>query len=209
VHDMNNPISCILNACAIIGTRTQDQLTSQMSTIIGDSVKQMEMMARELVDFSRGKTHLKIGSMMVSDLIGALKPQFEKCQPFIDVKTEIRYDGALQADRYRLIRVFGNLIRNAREAMGMKEGSRLTLLVEPVDSHVRFVVSDNGPGIPNKLLPQIFEPFVTHGKADGTGLGLAISKAVVEAHNGAITVQSSEQGTTFQIELPVQQPSQT
>jgi signal transduction histidine kinase len=210
VHDMNNPISCILNACAIMGMTNQDDLTTQMTTIIRDSVKQMEMMARELIDFSRGKTRLQVGPMIVTDLVNDLKSQFEKCQPFIEVRTEIGYKGAMEADRYRLIRVFGNLIRNAREAIGMREGSRLIFSVEQIEpNNVRFVVSDNGPGIPNELLPQIFEPFVTHGKADGTGLGLAISKAVVEAHHGTITVASSEKGTTFHIDLPVKQPSKT
>jgi signal transduction histidine kinase len=209
VHDMNNPISCILNACAIVTMKNHDDLTTQMTTIIRESVKQMEMMARELIDFSRGKTHLQVGPIMVADLINDLKPHFEKCQPFIEIQTEINYHGALQGDRYRLLRVFGNLIRNAREAMAMKEGSRLILSVDRIEPNVRFVVSDNGPGIPNELLPQIFEPFVTHGKADGTGLGLAISKAVVEAHHGMIAVSSSEKGTKFQIDLPVQQPSST
>jgi signal transduction histidine kinase len=168
------------------------------------------MMARELIDFSRGKTRLQVGPMIVTDLVNDLKSQFEKCQPFIEVRTEIGYKGAMEADRYRLIRVFGNLIRNAREAIGMREGSRLIFSVEQIEpNNVRFVVSDNGPGIPNELLPQIFEPFVTHGKADGTGLGLAISKAVVEAHHGTITVASSEKGTTFHIDLPVKQPSKT
>jgi signal transduction histidine kinase len=146
--------------------------------------------------------------MLITDLINDLKSHFEKCQPYIDVQTVISYRGELEADRYRLLRVFGNLIRNAREAMGMKEGSRIVFLVEQAGAHnIRFVVADNGPGIPSHLLPQIFEPFVTHGKADGTGLGLAISKAVVEAHHGTITVTSTEKGTTFQISLPLKQPA--
>ena len=209
VHDMNNPISCVLNGCAILAMKNQDDLTKQMTTIIRDSVKQMEMMARELIDFSRGKTRLQIGPIIVAELVDDLKSHFEKCQPFIQVETAISYAGALEADRYRLLRVFGNLIRNAREAMGMKEGSRLVFSVQPIEQNVRFVIADNGPGIPNELLPQIFEPFVTHGKADGTGLGLAISKAVVEAHHGSITVTTSGKGTAFQIDLPLKQPSKT
>ena len=59
-------------------------------------------------------------------------------------------------------------------------------------------------GIPAQFLPQIFEPFVTHGKSNGTGLGLAISKAVVEAHRGLLLVKSSERGTTFTIDLPLE-----
>jgi two-component system sensor histidine kinase HydH len=77
--------------------------------------------------------------------------------------------------------------------------------VQRVDSNARFEISDTGCGIPSELLPRIFEPFVTHGKANGTGLGLAISKAVVEAHHGSIAVSSNEKGTTFQIDLPLTQ----
>jgi signal transduction histidine kinase len=79
----------------------------------------------------------------------------------------------------------------------------LRFVVKQVDANVRFEVSDTGCGIPNELLPRIFEPFVTHGKANGTGLGLAVSKAVVDAHKGTISVRSIDKGTSFQIDLPL------
>jgi signal transduction histidine kinase len=208
VHDMNNPISSILNACTVIGMQSQDQVTTQMTAIIRDSVKEMEVMTRELIDFSRGKTQLKIGSLTVSELMADLAPYLDRCRPYIEVTTEIDYDGELEIDRHRILRVFGNLVRNAREAMGFKEGNRLTVSVRRIDDMVRFAFADNGPGIPNNLLPEIFEPFVTHGKEDGTGLGLAISKAVVEAHQGMISVSSSESGTTFEVDLPIKATGQ-
>ncbi|MBA2270250.1 MAG: HAMP domain-containing histidine kinase [Chthoniobacterales bacterium] len=63
--------------------------------------------------------------------------------------------------------------------------------------------SDIGCGISAEVLPRIFEPFVTDGKASGTGLGLAISKSIVDAHGGRIAVQSAEKaGTTFLITIP-------
>jgi len=203
VHDMNNPIGCILGACAAIQSTVQDELTHQMARIIRESVTRMETMTRELIDFSRGKTELHLQFVQVADLIEGLQPDFAKCRPFVDVQTEILYEGQLQVDRHRFLRVFSNLIRNAREAMKAEPGNRLRLSVKPVDSRVRFEISDTGCGIPSELLPRIFEPFVTHGKANGTGLGLAISKAVVEAHQGTIAVSSSDKGTTFQIDLPL------
>jgi signal transduction histidine kinase len=203
VHDMNNPIGCILGACAAIQSTVQDELTHQMARIIRESVTRMETMTRELIDFSRGKTELHLQFVQVADLFEGLQPDFAKCRPFIDVQTEILYDGQLQVDRHRLLRVFSNLIRNAREAMKAQPGNRLRLSVKQVDSSVRFEISDTGCGIPSELLPRIFEPFVTHGKANGTGLGLAISKAVVEAHQGTLAVSSSERGTTFQVDLPL------
>jgi Signal transduction histidine kinase len=102
------------------------------------------------------------------------------------------------------LRVFSNLIRNACEAMAKADQKMLAFTAKRIDSRLRFEVSDTGCGIPAELLPQVFEPFMTHGKSNGTGLGLAISKAVVEAHHGTISVASSDQGTTFTVDLPLE-----
>jgi signal transduction histidine kinase len=64
-------------------------------------------------------------------------------------------------------------------------------------------VKDNGAGIPQDLLPRVFQPFVTAGKRHGTGLGLAICKNIVESHEGDIYVSSElDKGTTVGIWLP-------
>ncbi len=204
VHDMNNPISCILNACDVVRSKSQDDLTEQMTRIIRDSVKSMEMMTRELIDFSRGKTHLHLESIGPAELLQGLERDFARCGPYIDVRVEVLFHDKFQGDRHRLLRVFSNLIRNAREAMKSKEGNQLRFTVKRVEDKVRFEISDTGVGIPGDLLPTIFEPFTTHGKANGTGLGLAITKSVVEAHAGNILVFSDEKGTSFQIDLPLE-----
>ena len=68
-------------------------------------------------------------------------------------------------------------------------------------------ISDNGGGIPEEILPRLFEKFVTKGHGEGnkkgTGLGLYISKAIVTAHRGEITALNSEGGATFVIRLPI------
>jgi signal transduction histidine kinase len=204
VHDMNNPIGCILGACEVIRGTNQDELTGKMASLIRDAVEKMETMTRELIDFSRGNTQLNLQSMSVGEFLRNLEPDFAKCRTRIDVRIEVLYDGKINVDRHRLMRVFGNLIRNAREAMAKTETNMLRFTVKRVESAVRFEVSDTGCGIPAQLLPRIFEPFVTHGKSNGTGLGLAISKAVVEAHHGSISVTSNGQGATFQVDLPLE-----
>ena len=127
--------------------------------------------------------------------------------PYIDVCVEVLYHGKIRVDRYRLLRVFSNLIRNAREAMKPNCGDQLRFVVKRLEANVHFEVSDTGGGISPDLLPRIFEPFTTHGKANGTGLGLAIAKSVVEAHGGTISVSSNEKGTTFEIDLPLEVPA--
>ena len=205
MHDMNNPIMCISGACEVMRATVHDELNNKMVGLIRDAVESMEAMTRELLDFSRGKTQLNFQSINVNEFLRHLEPDFAKCRPLVDVRLEVLYEGALRVDRHRLVRVFGNLIRNAREAMKKNESRMLRFTVKPIDAGVRFEVSDTGCGIPSELLPRIFEPFVTQGKSNGTGLGLAVSKAVVEAHEGTISVQSNDKGTSFQIDLPLRE----
>jgi signal transduction histidine kinase len=203
VHDMNNPLSCITLACDVIRRNTQDEKSRQMTGLIQDAVGRMNAMTRELLDFSRGNTQLNLQEIGLGELIHDLQPDFTKCRPAIDVRVEVLYDGPVKIDRHRLLRVFGNLIRNAQDAMAKTDKKMLGFRVKRIDRNVHFEISDSGCGIPAQLLPKIFEPFVTHGKSNGTGLGLAITKAVVEAHAGSISVKSSEAGTTFEIDLPL------
>jgi signal transduction histidine kinase len=115
----------------------------------------------------------------------------------------------VQGDSVQLEQVLLNLLINARQAM-MGKGGSLTLKAAATEKNeVRIQVIDTGTGIPENLLPKIFQPFFTtkgttrKDEARGTGLGLAICKDIVEHHRGQITVESQVgQGTTFSILLP-------
>jgi len=76
----------------------------------------------------------------------------------------------------------------------------------PANRCVRISVSDTGPGIPEKYLSKIFDPYFTT-KQQGSGLGLAISYAIIKNHNGHIGVESTPgKGTVFHIYLPARNP---
>jgi len=203
VHDMNNPIGTILCACGIIQVNTEDEGTRQMASHIRDAIDRMAAMTRELVDYSRGQTQLKLELVNVENFVRQLEPDFSKCRSGCEVEIKVDFTGSLRIDRHRMLRVFGNLIKNAREAMKAGQENFLRFSVRQIDSEAHFEVSDSGHGIRSELLPKIFEPFVTDGKTHGTGLGLAIAKTVVDAHGGTITVESSPAGTTFHITLPI------
>ena len=66
---------------------------------------------------------------------------------------------------------------------------------------LQFTVVDNGPGVPEDLLPYIFDPFVT-SKANGTGLGLALVAKIIGDHGGVIECESQPRRTAFRILLP-------
>jgi signal transduction histidine kinase len=96
-----------------------------------------------------------------------------------------------------------NLVTNAIDAMPDGGTLRVRVLDNP-PTRVRIEIRDSGHGIPDDLLPHIFEPWVSTKKPGrGTGLGLAIARDVVSAHGGTIQVASTEGvGTTFTIDLP-------
>jgi signal transduction histidine kinase len=207
MHDMNNPITSILAASELMKGRTDDPvLLDRMTRIIHDSVARMQTMARELVEFSSGNTRLDVQSTPVPKLLEALDQELQRCrQANVHVETEILYEGDVEMDYDRMLRVFSNLVRNARQAMKKTEGGRLVLRVQRSGDGVSFEVADTGCGIPKEILPRVFEPFVTHGKSHGTGLGLAIAKSIVDAHGGTIHVRSTEgTGTTFAVDMPLQ-----
>jgi signal transduction histidine kinase len=121
----------------------------------------------------------------------------------IPVELSFQVDSKLVArfDEGRLARVVHNLARNAIEAMG-EAGGVLTLSARMEAHDLVISVQDTGPGIPAAIEGQLFQSFVTMGKAGGTGLGLAIVKKIVEEHGGSVSVTSSSAGAIFEIRLP-------
>jgi len=130
-----------------------------------------------------------------------------------DVKCETRYGNApaiVSVDVGQMSQVFGNLLINARQAMGdrgkivveLRTPAKLSLAGAPPVPAVQVTITDDGPGIPTEVLPNVFEPYFTT-KQEGTGLGLASSRAIVVEHGGQIEVRSTPGvGTSFDIILP-------
>ena len=103
------------------------------------------------------------------------------------------------ADPDQMRIVFGNLVRNAREAM--PQGGRLTLSAKQVDGRVEVQVADTGVGIPREALGRVMEPLYST-KARGLGLGLSIARSILEKNNGRLSVISQPgHGTTFTVQL--------
>ncbi len=99
--------------------------------------------------------------------------------------------------------VFLNMLVNASQAI--EDWGTITLTTTAKRHHVEVVIEDDGQGIPEDVLPNIFNPFyTTKDVGEGTGLGLAICYQILEQHGGEISVESTlGQGTRFVISLPL------
>lgn len=104
----------------------------------------------------------------------------------------------VQADSQLLDQVLLNLVRNAVDAMGDTESPQLDLSARLDYGRVVMKVTDNGPGIADESIEQIFVPFFTT-KRDGSGIGLSLSRQIITAHGGDIVVNSGAGGTTVSL----------
>jgi nitrogen fixation/metabolism regulation signal transduction histidine kinase len=129
----------------------------------------------------------------VSNLLGGICRLFEKDveENGITLSTTINPDGlTLTADRKLIEQVLINLVRNAMEAIYGQEDGQIRLLAERNKDAVRIKVSDNGPGIPESIIDQVFIPFYTT-KEEGSGIGLSLSRQIMRLHQGTIDIQTT------------------
>jgi len=112
----------------------------------------------------------------------------------------------IAVDRASMSEVFGNLIDNAIKYS--KEGGAISVTAKANGDFVDISVQDNGIGMPDNVVSNLFQKFYrSHRSREtvaGTGIGLYISKAIVESHGGSISVRSEEgKGSIFTISLPI------
>ena len=114
----------------------------------------------------------------------------------------------VNADSDQLHRILVNLMRNARQAIesdpAREKRGRITVRAEARDGAVAIQITDDGPGIPERLAGRLFEPFVSGRASEGTGLGLTISRELAANHGGELRLlDTGPEGTTFELRLPM------
>ncbi len=116
------------------------------------------------------------------------------------LKTDIPDDLIIYWDSQKLLHILINLLRNAAESM--TEPGIITIIAARENDGVRMQVKDTGNGIPEKLLPNLFEPFMSEPGKTRPGLGLAIIRDLVRRHGGDVTAKNWEQGAEFDLYFP-------
>src|SRR5262249_35371123 len=119
-----------------------------------------------------------------------------------EIELDLEDDTRVTADRDRVMEILVNLFENSRRH---GEG-RTTVHCGRVDAGVEVAVTDEGDGVPQDLLPSLFQPFASGRKTGDTGLGLAVARSLAQAHGGSLTYWPPENGRphAFVLWLPRQ-----
>jgi len=219
-HDFNNILVAILGnldlAKEMIGS--DNKAYSLLSDAKSASLRATSL-TQQLLTFSKGGEPVrKIGPL---DQLIINSVNFVLSGSSIRCKYEIPKDlWLVEMDQGQINQVMENLAINARQAM--PEGGRLTICCDNIsditsDSHlnlpegdyVKIKVSDNGIGIPENIIDNIFDPYFST-KQTGSGLGLAVTHSIISKHDGCLLVRSvTGEGTEFTIYLPAQRQTKS
>jgi two-component system, NtrC family, nitrogen regulation sensor histidine kinase GlnL len=204
-HEIKNPLAGLQGSAELLA-REAEGAAREYALVIAREARRVDGLVRELLDLARPAT-LQAGPVNVHTVLRDVLV-IAKGMPGGDrVLFTQHFDPSLpplQGDQEKLTQVLLNLLRNAVEAARETPGAEVTMEtgVAPVRLRqaggrtvplARVAVLDNGPGIPETMLPRLFTPFAT-SKAQGTGLGLAVSRRIVEGHGGRIEVRNRPGG---------------
>ncbi len=208
-HEIRNPLGVIKGSAEMLGRKVADSqpLAAELAGFISSEVNRLNGLVVRFLDFARpSRLELRPENLpeIMDRALESVKAQF----PDAPVDVERRYAQGLPnipVDRQFCEQVFINLIANAFQAMAGQPG-RLRLGMEPERLHeepgVGVTVEDTGPGVPEELREQIFNPFFT-SKKDGVGLGLSIVAKIIDDHHGSIRLESNHsQGARFHVFFP-------
>lgn len=213
-HELKTPLA-VVKACVetLQDGAAEDPATREMFlTSIAEQAERLHALILDLLSLARiesGSEIMEFESIslksMVTRCLNRQRPRAEAKQMKVDVDPSDP-DMRVWADEEALIQIIDNLLDNAVKYT--QPGGAIRIKWHDAGQNVCFSVSDNGPGIPERDLPRIFERFYRVDKArsrelGGTGLGLSIVKHLTQTMKGTVKATSElGRGTTFQVCLP-------
>src|SRR5436190_10757769 len=216
-HEIKNPLSGIRGAAQLLEQSAGDDDRTLTRLICDEADRIVKLVDRmEVFSDERPVEREPVNIHVVLEHVKRLAQSgFARHIKFTET-----YDPSLPpvyANRDQLVQVFLNLLKNAAEAIGteasdgeiqittaFRAGVRLSIPGNKsrVPLPLEFCVRDNGPGVPEDLLPHLFDPFVTT-KPKGSGLGLALVAKIIGDHGGIIECESQPRHTVFRVLMPM------
>lgn len=206
VHDLQNPVTAILGFAGLLDDETDAEERHHIAGRIRSNARSLQHLIGNLradVSLNEGQVTLSREPIQlrgfIEELVADMAPVLGGAAVEIEVpQVEVFVDG------HAVERVLRNLLSNAAKHTA---GSRIRISAERTDGHVTVTVDDEGEGIPEDVLPRIFERFET-GSREGMGIGLSVVRQYVELHGGTVGVENRpEGGARFRFTLPQDPPA--
>jgi len=201
-HEIRNPLNSISLFIQLMRQNTSDPEQLDYQGKILKEVDRVELIIRKLLDASRRTRTITSDvqiNVVIDNALEVFSPQIEARK----IQVERRYlvvPSPIKADHAELEQIFTNLFLNAMDEM--KHGGHLEIEISEQEGNVVVRVGDSGGGIPDDILPSIFEPFFST-KTRGTGMGLPVVQRIARMYEGNIVVErTSPEGTVFRLEFP-------
>jgi two-component system NtrC family sensor kinase len=211
-HEIRNPLNAMKGAIVYLQRkRPEDPIIQEYTELVSEEIDRLNTFVSEFLYFARQSPPKKVPTDF-NGLILSVQDLFSKQALKKGIHFENHLDSLLPllpVDPHQMDQVLVNLLINAMDAM--TSGGVLSFSTGHVNGkpfpgsqkRVRFTLEDQGTGISNDHLKNVFDPFFST-KETGTGLGLPLSLGIVENHGGSILIMSEEEkGTVVLVELPV------
>ncbi|MDM8538805.1 ATP-binding protein, partial [Desulfobacterales bacterium HSG17] len=205
-HELKNPLGIIHSSAQYLSEGKQSKaVTQEMLHYIKNEVEHLNLSINSILKLAKQKAP-KFAKINLSEKIPQLLDQWQRSG---DHKSDITIDmdiaqplPAMYADFRQLAQVLLNLIRNSEQTM--KKGGLIIVEIRQDNDFILIKVADQGRGIPEDILSQVFNNFFTT-KKDGLGLGLAACRQIINAHNGRISLKNRQEsmGAVASIQLPI------
>lgn len=212
-HDLKTPLTRLRNSAeeALSGQKDGPEYRAALEDIIGES-DQLIRTFNAILMISRleaGYSSENLDDMPLASIVGDVAEMYEPVAEDAGVRFELGTldDTPVRINRELIGQTVSNLVDNAiKYAGGERGGSIVTLAMERDPGHVRIVVADNGPGIPENKREQATERFVRLEESrtqPGSGLGLSLAKAIMKLHGGALRLEDNQPGLRAVLEFPL------
>jgi two-component system cell cycle sensor histidine kinase PleC len=218
-HELRTPLNHILGFSEIMSSGIFGPLGSAKYEEYCNDIGKSGRYLLDVIDDILAMSRIEAGRMTLTSesfRIGAAVQQAASevtaaaAERNIDIAVDVAADVSLDGDRKALLRVLGNLLRNAVKFT--PPGGQVSVRAKRLRHGVSILVQDTGVGIPREALDKVVRPFEQPGARlqdgfKGSGLGLAISKSLVELHGGSLRIRSQVgAGTVVMVLLPLQRP---
>lgn len=211
-HEIRNPLGVIKGSAEMLSQKLEksEALHRELADYILSEANRLSMLVTQFLNFAR-PLHADLRPADITVLIDRVLRYVAEHWTGKPVHVERHYAKDLASvplDESLLEQAFINIVQNAYEAMNEHGGSLRVEIISATregNAGVEVRIADTGPGVPETLREEIFNPFVTTKKA-GVGLGLSIVSKIIDGHRGSIRVENSPQGgASFKLFFPVEQ----